>query len=98
MILLLFGMASAPLAPAAAIPAPTAEECASACCQTSDDCCATACPCPPLSCQTPSAALVLIPAGTPLAIFAPGSSLAALLTDDICSERNTRPPVPPPRA
>ncbi|MFM7376049.1 MAG: hypothetical protein ACKO39_12990 [Chthoniobacterales bacterium] len=98
MILLLVGLAAAPLAPAATLPAPAAETCAAACCQSSDDCCAKTCHCPPVSCRTPAAPSVLIAAGEPLTIFAPGSSLAALLTDEICSERNTRPPVPPPRA
>ena len=99
LLLLLFSVATAPLAPAAVQPVPAAETCASACCQTASDCCATACPCPPLSCQTPAAASVIIPAaGQTLVIFAPGSSPDGQLTDDTCSVRTSRPPVPPPRA
>ena len=99
LIALLASLAAAPLAPAAVQPVPAAETCASACCQTDPDCCATACPCPPLSCQTPAAASVIIPAaGQTLVIFAPGSSPGVRLTDDTCSVRTSRPPVPPPRA
>jgi|LakMenE18May11ns_1017448.scaffolds.fasta_scaffold9520001_3 hypothetical protein len=97
LLLLLFSLAAVPLAPAAVQPVPVAE-CAATCCQTEPDCCATACPCPPLSCQLPAVSSVMIPAGQPLGIFAPGSSPGAQLTDDTCSVRTSRPPVPPPRA
>jgi hypothetical protein len=98
LLALLVSLAVAPLAPAAVQLVPVAE-CAAQCCQTEPDCCATACPCPPLSCHAPAATSVLIPAAAqPLMIFAPGSSPAAQLTDDTCSQRTSRPPVPPPRA
>jgi hypothetical protein len=97
LLLVLTSVAIAPLAPAAVQPVPVAE-CAAECCQTEPDCCATACPCPPLSCHVPAAPSVMIPAGQPVAIFAPGSSPVAQLTDDTCSARTSRPPVPPPRA
>ena len=98
LVLLLFSLAAAPLAPAGP-PTPVAmAKCASACCQTEPDCCATACPCPPLSCQAPSAPAVIAPVAAAVLIFAPGSSHGAQLTDETCSERTYRPPVPPPRA
>jgi hypothetical protein len=97
LLALLASLAAAPLAPASVKPVPVAE-CAAKCCQAEPDCCSTACPCPPLSCHVPAAPSVMIPAGQPLAIFAPGSSPRAQLTDDTCSVRTSRPPVPPPRA
>lgn len=98
LIALLVSLALAPVAPAVVQPLPAAE-CAAECCQTEPDCCATACPCPPLSCHVPAAApAVMIPVLLTFSLFAPGSSPGARLTDDTCSVRTDRPPVPPPRA
>jgi len=97
LLALLLSLAIAPLAPAFVQPV-LATDCAAACCQSTDNCCATACPCPPLSCHVPAAPAVMIPGGQPLFHFAPGSSPGAHLSDDACSERTSRPPVPPPRA
>gem|GEM_PF-3976460 len=97
LLALLASLAVAPLAPAMAKPAPAAE-CVSACCETDPDCCATACPCPPLSCHVPAVASVMIPAGEPLFIYAPDHATSLALSDDACSKRTSRPPVPPPRA
>jgi hypothetical protein len=97
LIALLASLAAAPLAPAFAQPVPVAE-CAAKCCQTEPDCCATACPCPPLSCHVPAVPSIMVPAGQPLFIFAPDHAASLALSDDTCSARTSRPPVPPPRA
>jgi len=97
LIALLASLAVAPLAPAAVQPVPVTD-CAAACCQSTDNCCATACPCPPFSCHAPVGTTVIFTAGQPWAIFAPGSSPGTRVTNDTCSERTSRPPVPPPRA
>ena len=97
-LLLLFSVAAAPMAPAAALATPSAEACAAQCCETDPDCCDTACPCPPLSCHVPVMTSVINPAGQPVFIFTPDHATSLTLSDDTCSVRTSRPPVPPPRA
>jgi hypothetical protein len=97
LLLVLFSLAAAPLAPAAVQPAPVAE-CAAQCCQSTDNCCATACPCPPLSCHAPAVTPVMISAAAPLFLYAPDHASSLTLSDEAISERTSRPPVPPPRA